>query len=187
MRHNPIAGESLTPNRYERTFLSMRPWLPPAAENFLDIGCGLGGVAMWTTRHYPGATAHLIDGETQTEKWVSYQDGGQAWADVNIAVRLYAKYCPGRAVKAWPPDPTQQEIPPCELIFSNCSWGHHYPIETYLDMVRRTLRPKGVLIVDLRRSEIGAHGAAVLGRHFTRTGTVDVGEKKYTRTVWVKK
>ncbi len=184
MRHNPVAGESPTPSRPERTFLSMRPWLPRDAENFLDIGCGLGGVAMWTTRHFPRATAHLIDGEMQSQKWVSYQDGGQAWADVHIAVRLYAKHCPGREVRSWPPDPAQVTIPPCELIFSNCSWGHHYPIETYLDLVRRTLLPAGVLIVDLRKGDIGSHGADVLSRHFSRTGTIDVGEKKYIRSVW---
>ena len=168
--------------RYRRTFETMLPWLPEqgTVTRFLDIGCGYGGVAMWMARRYPGAVAHLIDGDG-SEKWVGYREDGQAWSDVRLAARLFAKHCPGREVHAHPPDPAQTI--PCELIWSNVSWGHHYPIETYLDLALRSLRPNGTLIVDLRLGEVGAHGEEVLARHFLRKGAAHTG-KKYTRTVW---
>ena len=170
--------------RYENTFQTMLPWLPPvgAVRDFLDIGCGYGGVAMWMAGRYPDATAHLIDGDG-SEKWVGYREDGQAWADVRIAVRLFEKHCPGRAVKAYRPDPAKTI--PCDLIWSNVSWGHHYPIETYLDLALRSLRAGGTLIVDLRLGEVGEHGEDVLARHFIRKGTAHTG-KKYTRTVWAR-
>ena len=169
--------------RYRRTFETMLPWLPEqgAVAHFLDIGCGYGGVAMWMARRYPDAVAHLIDGDG-SEKWVGYRADGQAWSDVRLAARLFAKHCPGREVHAHRPDDPSQTIP-CELIWSNVSWGHHYPIETYLDLVLRSLKAGGTLIVDLRIGDVGEHGEEVLSRHFQRKGTAHAG-KKYTRTVW---
>jgi len=169
-------------SRYERTFRSIRPWLPPGLVlNFLDIGCGTGGVAMRVAGHYPNATAHLIDGDAWGEKF-SYRPDGRPWADVKLALKLWAKYLPNRAVRAWPPDPALTI--PCELIYSNCSWGHHYAIETYLGLARRSLQPGGTLIVDLRVGNIGEHGRKALGAYFAHVADIEVGQKKYARTVW---
>ena len=170
--------------RYRRTFETMLPWLPEqdAVTHFLDIGCGYGGVAMWMARHYPDAVAHLIDGDGG-DKWVGYRADGQAWSDVRLAARLFAKHSPGRVFKTYTPYPAMTMTIPCELIWSNVSWGHHYPIETYLDLVLRSLKAGGTLIVDLRIGDVGEHGEEVLSRHFQRKGTAHAG-KKYTRTVW---
>lgn len=169
-------------SRYERTYRSIEPWLPRTdVLDFLDIGCGLGGVAMWVARHYPKACTHLIDGSGWGEKY-SYQPDGKPWADVGLALQLFAKHCPGRAVRAWPPDP--ELTVPCELLYSNCSWGHHYAIETYLGLARRSLRPGGTLIVDLRVGEVGEHGRNTLMTCFAHVADVAAEGKKYVRTVW---
>ena len=168
-------------NRFERTYLAMRPWLPEGVRDFLDIGCGRGVIAIWVARHYRTATAHLIDGVDERSHQVWHTDG-VPWRDVNIALRAFAKHCPEIAVKAWPPDPALTI--PCELIYSNCSWGHHYPIETYLGLVHRSLKPGGTLIVDLRLGAPAEHGQALLDRHFNRAGTIESPGKKYLRTVW---
>lgn len=169
-------------NRYERTFRSMKPWLPAGeVKAFLDIGCGLGVVAMWVAHHYPCATAHLIEGTSDGEKF-SYRPDGKPWADVKQALGLWARHCPSRAVNAWPPDPGLTI--PCELIYSICSWGHHYAIETYLDLVRRSLRAGGRLIIDLRAGRVGEQGREALAKYFRFATDIQVGKKKYMRTVW---
>ena len=176
------AGEAETQEaRFERTFNDMRSWLPEEVTNFLDIGCGAGGIAIHVARHYRRATAHLMDGDAQgiARAW---RTDGMAWRDVNRALAAFAKHCPGIAVRAWPPDP--ELTIPCELIFSNCSWGHHYPIETYLGLVVRSLKPGGTLIVDLRLGEHAQHGREVLARHFEPRVTIETSGKKYMRTVW---
>lgn len=167
--------------RYGRTFLSMRPFLPETCADFLDIGCGIGGVAMLVARHYPTATAHLIDGEAEGERY-SYRPDGKPWASVGVALRLFAGHMPGRTVRAWPPDPALTV--PCELIYSNCSWGHHFAIDTYLGLARRSLRPSGILITDLRRREIGEHGRDALRTCFEHVADIPEAGKKYVRTVW---
>lgn len=171
--------------RYERTFLSMKPWLPASdVNNFLDIGCGLGLIAAHVAQHYPGATAHLIDGEEWQEKWTGYKDAGRPWADVKLALQLFAKHFPGSAVRAHTPDPLGPTIGPCEVIYSNASWGHHYPIETYLELVLRSLKPGGTLIIDLRIGHVGEHGRAVLAKHFEHVTNIEAAGKKFDRTVW---
>lgn len=169
------------PGRFERTFNAMKPWLPASVKDFLDIGCGRGAIAVYVARHYRTATAHLMDGDHE-EPPQSWRTDGVAWRDIKGALQAFATDCPGIPVKAWPPDPALTI--PCELIYSNCSWGHHYPIETYLDLVTRSLKPGGTLIVDLRRGEHAEHGEAVLAGRFTRRGTIESPGKKYLRTVW---
>ena len=172
---------ALRAERYEQTFLSMRRWLPKTPVlNFLDIGCGTGGVAIWVARHYPEASTHLIDGAAWGEKF-SWRDDGTPWADVGLALQLFKKHLPNRYVKAWPASPRRPAIPKCDLIYSNCSWGHHYPIRTYLELVKKTLRPGGTLIVDIRE---GSSGHGELSQFFTPITIIDVLGKKYLRTVW---
>jgi len=168
-------------NRYERTYESMRPWLPAKCNDFLDIGCGRGGIAIHVARHYCTATAHLIDGSDEQPP-VSWCTDGTPWRDVGTAMAAFARHAPEIAVKTWPPDPLLAI--PCELIYSNCSWGHHYPISTYLGLACRSLRPGGTLIVDLRIGPLGEQGRAALARHFDPVATIETPGKKYTRTVW---
>lgn len=170
-------------SRYERTFRSMEPWLPRGdVRDFLDIGCGTGGIAILVAQHYPGARVNLIDGCSTGEKY-TYRPDGRPWGNVSVALSLFEKYFQGRAVLAWPPDPSHTI--PCELIWSNCSWGHHYAIETYLGLARRSLKLGGTLIVDLRLGEVGKRGRNALRTCFEYVADIDVGiGKKYARTVW---
>lgn|SRR3990167_4542347 len=167
--------------RYERTFLAIKPWLPARAHDFLDIGCGTGGIAMHVARHYGTATAHLIDGMEEGVPG-AWRTDGKPWRDIRVALQGFAKHCPGITVRGWPPDPLLTI--PCELLYSTCSWGHHYPIETYLGLAFRSLKPGGTLIVDLRLGDPAEHGQLILDRHFKRSGTIAAPGKKYLRTVW---
>lgn len=167
--------------RYERTVAAMRPWLPEIVGRFLDIGSGTGGIAAMISGVYPYAEVNLIDGESAEQSWTSFRPDGAPWAAVEEAKQLVKAVRPSAAVYAY--SPPIIELPACGLIYSICSWGHHYPIETYLELVRRSLKPGGTLIVDLRKGRVGAHGREMLGQHFLFTANIGEG-KKYDRTVW---
>ena len=177
--------------RYERTLLSMRPWLPEKCEAFLDVGCGLGGVAILVARRYPGAEIHLLDGDLAGEKWGGFREDGRPWADVNVAARICARELPGRSIVPWTPVLVRRWGHRLgaeggfrfDLVYSICSWGHHYPIETYVDEVRGGLRSGGRLIVDLRR-EHAERGRAELHQDFDWLADIARDGKKYVRTVW---
>ena len=171
--------------RYEQTFLSMKPWLPPGlVRDFLDIGCGISGIAVFVAQHYGGrAVAHLLDGNGAGEKWGGFRKDGRPWNDVGQAARIFRALYPGAVCADWGPEPECRLIPPCELVYSICAWGHHFPIEMYVDMVHRVLRPGGRLIVDLRR-EHAERGREELHQDFDWVADIPSEGKKYIRTVW---
>ena len=169
--------------RWRLSYERMRPWLPLRVLEFLDIGCGYGGIAVQIARHYPGAgaRANLLDGLGMRPKWGGYQPLGAPWMDVAVAGRLYEQHCPGRRFVVYGPD--EDETMPCDFIYSICSWCHHYPVETYLGLVRRSLVSGGALIVDLRLGDVGDHGRRVLAGYFDFVADIWMG-RKYVRTAW---
>lgn len=168
--------------RYHNTFDSMQPWIATlTVKSFLDIGCGLGGVAAHVARYFPRADIHLLDGDALGVRAV-YSDKTVPWADVNVAVKVVRAINPQRRIFGWRPSDVEK-IPPCNFIYSNCSWGHHYSIETYLQLVSSLLAKDGVLIVDLRKGGIGIQGSVLLSSRFKKVFEMDDG-KKYIRTIW---
>lgn len=139
----------------ERDYLTVRDWIPERCVDFLDIGCGLGGLAIKLGCHYRQVVVNVLDGtDVRDDKKTGYSEGFQPYADRRLAVALIDANVPyGCAIKDYDPDPSLTI--PADLIVSTKSWGHHYPIETYLDLALRSLSPDGRLIVDLRRGKGG--------------------------------
>lgn len=174
--------------RWQRHYEIMRPWLPEKCWAFLDVGCGLGGIAAWVSNHYDGFPgAHLLDGQAGADKWGGFRPGGKPWASVHFAADLFRLHTGGRACVPWWPEKVGEQgfgEHWFDLVYSTCSWGHHYPIATYLDPVRRAMPSGATLIVDLRLGEIGDEGALLLQDDFELLhGAICVG-KKYRRAVW---
>lgn len=174
--------------RSRRHYEMMLPWLPERCAAFLDIGCGLGGIAAWIACHYGEAVAHLLDGGAEAEKWGGYRERGQPWASVHFAAELFARHCPGRRAVVWTPEQVARDgfgAERFDLVYSTCSWGHHYGVATYLQSVEAAMPPRAVLIIDLRLGEIGAAGEALLRERFALVNSAVAG-KKYRRTIWSK-
>ena len=177
--------------RYEeycqRHFDSLRPWIAASTSSVLDIGAGKAGVDILIARHLGRPlTINLLDGDGTGARQMSFRATTQAWADRNIGVMMLEANIPASddmRVLAHAPDPAATI--PADLIISLKSWGHHYPVEIYCDLARRSLRGGGVLILDIRRKHIEA------GRHrLSEAGFVFVGQayetEKSRRLVFMK-
>ncbi len=139
----------------ERDYLTVRDWIPETCSGFLDIGCGFGALAIRLGCHYREVGINVIDGSGPREgRKVGYEEGMQPHRDRRHAVALIEANVPsGCSVADFEPDPDLTI--PVDLIVSTKSWGHHYPVETYLDLVLRSLSPGGRVIMDLRRNRNG--------------------------------
>jgi SAM-dependent methyltransferase len=172
--------------RYERNVETLKPYLPVGALHFLDIGSGTGGIAALVAEQLPDAYVHLIDGAEQQEAWTSYRAEGKPWASVANAVSLVKLSLPNRRVFGYTP-PVHDELDEMgfDLIYSLCSWGHHYSIDTYIDMVARAIRPDGTVITDLRISKTDAslEALAKMNKRFRFQCAISQG-KKYIRYCW---
>lgn len=155
----------------ERDYETICDWLPEQCGAFLDVGCGLGALALRVGIHYWRAAVNVIDGSEQLDhRKGGYHGGGlQAYRDRRLAVQLIEANLPSdRVVADYGPDPDLTI--PVDLIVSTKSWGHHYPVETYLGLALRSLRPGGRIIVDLRRNRGGE--AVMTGAGFVRLAKV---------------
>jgi SAM-dependent methyltransferase len=163
-----------------RDLESLRPWLPERATSVLDIGCGLGGIDILLHRHYAPDSPRLTlldrDG-VSPDVFYGYEDDAAHYTSLADARRLLEE-------NGVPPadittcDADRDGYPATgrfDLVISLISWGFHYPIETYLDDVERTLAPGGTVILDVRG---GAASVEALGR----LGVVETVETSRSRT-----
>jgi SAM-dependent methyltransferase len=163
-----------------RDLETLLPYLPERATAVLDIGCGLGGIDILLHRHYAPASPRLtlIDRDgVSAELFYGYEDDAAHYTSLAGArLLLEQNGVPPADVTICDADrdgyPTGERF---DLIISLISWGYHYPLETYLDDVDRTLAPGGRVILDVRE---GAASVDALGR----LGDVETVETSRGRT-----
>jgi SAM-dependent methyltransferase len=145
---------------------SLEPHLPDSCESILDIGCGLAGIDLLLHRRYRGATVSLLDREGVSDNlYYGFQSEAAHYASLGAARSfLEANGVPSDAIRTFDADsdgyPAESSF---DLIVSLISWGFHYPLETYLADVERTLAPGGTLIVDVRQDTGAEDALARLG------------------------
>lgn len=117
----------------------------------LDIASGLGGIDIILSRHYPGCARFcLIDGWDDPP---IVHKHAQTFNDMSVARDFLerngllslsiAAYRAG-AVNRWAGRGF-------DVVLSLQGWCFHFNPETYIELAREALNPKGVLIVDVRR------------------------------------
>jgi SAM-dependent methyltransferase len=115
----------------------------------LDIGCGLAGVDFLLMRDINDMDITLFDlDRVDTEIRYGYSWEPSAYNTRAAVVDFYqlnGTTMP-RYVTAFPVDLR------FDVIISLISYGFHYPVETYLKEVIETLKPGGVLVLDIRKN-----------------------------------
>lgn len=139
--------------RIARDFDTLRSWLPKHCDAILDIGCGLAGVNVRVAEATGAQTIHLLDGDGTGPRKMGFMPETQAWFDVEAGAELVRANLPGRNIVAHRADPGHGIK--ADLILSLKSWGHHYPVETYLGLARRSLAPGARIIMDIRTGTDG--------------------------------
>jgi SAM-dependent methyltransferase len=144
--------------------------------SMLDIGCGLGLASIMLAREHILSDLHLLDGDGSGDIFHDYRAGAVPWNDVRLAGALArANLSAGCAVVEYPADPDLTIS--VDIIVSFKSWGTHYPISTYLPLAARSLKPGGLIAVDLhpsdrlhgeQASEIQAAGFDLVEQHQRR-------------------
>ena len=168
--------------RYTEEMLSeyaeLRPHLPSQAKAILDIGCGIGGMDAVLYSHYrqssPSVQVHLLDKEGTSEVYYGFRDDAAFYNSLDLArAFLVANGVPDDQVKTF--DVSRTGFPAghrYDLVVSLLSWGHHYPVSTYLNEVHYALTDDGVLIMDVRRA---SNGLAELSQRMASVEEINAG------------
>lgn len=144
----------------------------------LDIGCGSGHIHKYLVPALNIQHVYLMDGTKKRRSKMGWNpDGTVPWRDVEDAVRKVSEL--GVGVSSHRPDPHLKL--PTDLIISLKSWGFHYPVRTYMKLVKRSLKPGGRIILDIRKT---TDGIAKMAEEFHLV-ELDVGRsQKCFRSVW---
>ncbi len=136
-----------------RQFESIQRWIPDSVSSVLDIGCGLGGINIPLCHAFPSVKRiKLIDGDGTGERKMSYNLDTTAWMDRKIAVSFVRANVDSVIVSEYPPD---KAYVPAELMISIKSCGHHYPVDVYIPLMKKSLYKTKRVILDIRRKTNG--------------------------------
>ncbi len=142
--------------RVQADYDELAPFLPAHVLSFVDVGSGWGGHALYLAKHYgPDIKVFLIEGNEEVPKTQSgYHETATPYRDGTIGLRLLRSH--SVAARLYTVNTRTQNLTiPVDLITSFCSYGHHYPISTYLPLVLRSLQQGGHLLVDIRTGTSG--------------------------------
>lgn len=138
---------------------AMEQYLPKRADSVLDIGCGLAGFDILLSRLYqPDLEVYLLDGSGEAADKFGFRPSMEAYNDMGLAVQFLEMNGVTPVVIPIPSKPIDwlEAFPEdLDLVISLLSWGHHYPVHTYLEQAVNTLKPGGRLILDVRRGHGG--------------------------------
>lgn len=161
-----------------RDYEMLEPHLPYLADTVLEIGCGVGSLAVMLARRYPTAALELLDGDgrdTMGGQGAASETGRGGW-NVDKPLQPYnARPRTEELLSAngvdlsrirWRDIGTREHMV-ADLIVSLASCGYHYPVKTYSF--------SGLAIMDLRKTVEAPRGRVIMER------------PKYYRCVWAQK
>ena len=171
-----------------KEFLTLKDSLPSHVGKILDIGCGVAGIDVLLYHHYGGkADIYLLD-KSVLDKNVFYyfEETGSFYNSLSLAKQLLVLNGVSQE-KIYTQEATDENQvlfgENFDLVISLISWGFHYPVSTYLNVVYEKMRSGGILILDVRKD---TDGEELLKKKFGTTSTL-LDEEKYKRLLVVKR
>ena len=139
----------------QKDYDQVKDYLPEACENVLDIGCGLGLSNIPVYQRYEGCAVHLLDKSEDEQEGQKIRGFNEVYGFYNsmdgAVATLMSNNVSGADIFCYEVgDHDHLYDQEFDLITSFLSCGWHYPVKTYVDLIKKTLRPSGVLVLDLR-------------------------------------
>jgi len=138
-------------------FKQLKPVFDENAPDYVaDIGCGYGLFDLFIAKEY-GSTLALIDLERNDNRHFGFEDSGAAYSSLaNTDTFLKANGVTQSKVKTYNPEIDDlNEIRNLDYAFSFISCGYHYPLSTYEQFFKESVRKNGRIIVDIRARKLG--------------------------------
>ena len=125
--------------------------LESGVRRMLDIGCGHAYTSIELANWRGLDMLYLMDGQ------VGLRQNGYSEVPIspwfNTEVTRQNALARGIKFEIVAPDPSLTFD--VDALISLLSWGHHYPVSVYVDLVKRSLKPGGTVIMDLRHGKGG--------------------------------
>lgn len=180
----PAAGTKLK-NEILKYTTTMRAHHPRREEpmNMLDIGCGIGFGLLALQEIYGPNNFYVGVDKSKISENIHYGFADIASTYNNLEITKNTLINNGFNEK----NLNLLEIPvdllklekSFDIVTSHIAWGFHFPIDEYLNQVRKILKKKATIIVDIRRGTTGVHR---MSKYFDLRAALH--SRKYITTVW---
>ena len=144
--------EILTEDLFKKEFNTFEKYLPSNVENIMDIGCGLAVLDIFINEKYSNQpNFYLLDKNTiDTKIKYGFSKNYESYNDLNETINILQKNGLSKNqiyVKNVDEKFTiNQKI---DLVISLKSMGYHYPIENYIELLRKNCNNETVFIFDV--------------------------------------
>lgn len=169
---------------YERdlfeAFDSFVDILPDECERVLDIGGGMGGINIHVAKAFARQPQIVIVDGVADEATVSRH--GRTFNSAGVGEQFLGRNGVERVAYIAPPVATADKVGPCDVVLSFQAWPFHIPVDEYLNLAKRALKPGGLLVVDVRKGKPG--DLAALGKAF-KFYRVLASHPKFERVAYV--
>ena len=156
---NPISLISTKLNNdFDLEFKKILPFLPKKSNNILDIGSGLGIVDIYIDSFYRNNPNFTLIDKTRVEKKVSYgfDAKGQFYNNFQLTLDfLNNNGLDSKRVNLIDADLKGTINNDFDLVISLLSMGYHYPINQYLDMLKKNTNKNTIFIFDIADEYMG--------------------------------
>ena len=169
----------------KRELQTIWPYLPRCLGRVLSIGAGVGGLEAHLSSRlsklcFARPEILLLDKTSVSDVFYGYHESGSAYNSLAVAGTLLASNGhPSDKLKLLDAEQPPTALPPLDLALSIAAWGFHFPVSSYLALVFRSLRPGGIVILDVRKATTGRE---VLTDTFGNCTTI-LDERKFDRVM----
>ncbi len=142
----------------EAEYLDIKSYLPLKTKNILDIGCGIGGIDIFLSKHYnsPETTFYCLDKTQSDNIYYGFKEKAAFYNSLDVAREfLSLNGIKNICTLSANDNNTIEADEKFDLILSLISWGFHYPVETYLFQAYTHLQVDGHMIIDIRKNTNG--------------------------------
>ena len=142
----------LTENLFREELETFEKYLPSNVENIMDIGCGLGVLNIFINQKYQNnPNFYLLDKNTVDNKIkYGFSKDYESYNDLNETKNILLKN--GLSKEQIYIKNVDQEIMidnKINLVISLKSMGFHYPIENYINLIKKTCSTETTFIFDV--------------------------------------
>ena len=144
--------EKITEELFYKEFKTFKNYLPNSPENIMDIGCGLGIINIYLNEFFEKKPVFFLLDKNRVDRKIKYgfSSNYESYNDLNETKNiLLNNNIDTNCINLFDVEKQFLITKKMDLVISLKSMGYHYPINTYIELLRNCCTKNTVFIFDI--------------------------------------
>jgi len=144
--------EKITEELFYKEFKTFKNYLPNSPENIMDIGCGLGIINIYLNEFFEKKPVFFLLDKNRVDRKIKYgfSSNYESYNDLNETKNiLLNNNIDTNRINLFDVEKQFLITKKMDLVISLKSMGYHYPINTYIELLRNCCTKDTVFIFDI--------------------------------------